>query len=138
MADREPSEVAIAALLHALCQKNYPSRYGLSALWSFGDSPQFPLKDGSKEFDQASNCLSELLGTSKIKLLKRRENSYVSKTYIERLLQDTDSHLLKQQSVSKASLQSPVKVPLKHDELRNLLEDYFFQHNHNIYPKNRS
>lgn len=134
MAAEEPSKVAIAELLHALCQKDYPSRYGLSALWSFGDSPQFPLIDGSKEFDQTSNCLSEILGTSKIKLVKMRENSYVSKTYIERLLQDTDSNLLKQQSVSKASLQSQVKVPLKHDELKSLLEDYFFQYNRNISP----
>lgn len=32
LAAEEPSEVAIAALIHALCRKNYPSRYGISAL----------------------------------------------------------------------------------------------------------
>jgi hypothetical protein len=93
LAAKEPNEVAIAALLYALCQKDYPTRYGLSALWSFGNSPQFLLVDGSKEFYQPSTDFSDTLKTNNIKLLKRRENSYVSKTYTERLFQSINSHL---------------------------------------------
>lgn len=133
MAAEELSKVAIAALLHSLCQKKYP-RYSLSALCSSGDSPQVLFIGGSKAFDQASTYFPKIIGTNNIKLLKSRESSYVSATYIERLLQRINSNLLKQQSVSKVSLQSPVKVSFNHGELRSLLEDYFFQHNSNISP----
>lgn len=67
MSAEEPSKVAIAALLHALCQKNYP-RYSLSALWGSGDSPQVLFIDGSKAFDQALTYFPEIIGTSKVSL----------------------------------------------------------------------
>lgn len=67
MSAEGPSKVAIAALLHALCQKKYP-RYGLSALCSSGDSPQALFIGGSKAFDQASTYFPEIIGTSKVSL----------------------------------------------------------------------
>lgn len=139
MAAEEPSKVALAALLHAVVRKNYSSRYGSSDLWTTGDSPQFLLIDSGNELTNNSTSLAHFFETRKIQPLTLevgRGLSFIGST--ERMLQSLSVNLLKHQSVSRRANFPSQTIPLKHEELKDLLEGNIFQHNHSIYPRDRS
>jgi hypothetical protein len=54
------------------------------------------------------------------------------------MLQSLSVNLLKHQSVSRRANFPLQTIPLRHEELKDLLEEYIFQHNHSIYPRDRS
>lgn len=139
MSAEEPSKVAIAALIHAVARKNYPSRYGSSDLWTTGDSPQFLLTDIGSELTNNSTSLAHFSETRKIQPLKLgvgTDFSFMGST--ERIFQSLSVNLLKHESVSRRANFPLQTIPLRYEELKDLLEGNIFQHNHSIYPRDRS
>jgi hypothetical protein len=139
LATEQQHEVEIAALLHAVVRKNYPSQYGSSALWTTGDSPQFLLTDSGNELTNNLTSLAHFFETRKIQPLKLgvgRDLSFTGST--ERMLQSLSVNLLKHQSVWRHANFPLQTIPLRYEELKNLLEGYIVRHNHSICPRDRS
>ncbi|WP_143467686.1 transposase family protein [Leptolyngbya ohadii] len=100
--DEGEDNAVIAALLHAVCPKNYPSRYDSPDLWTTGGIPQFLLTDGGTELTSNSTSLARFAETQRIQLLRLKVGRHLSFTgSIERMLQGLSVNLLKHQSVSR-------------------------------------
>lgn len=139
MAAEEPSKVALAALLHAVVRKNYSSRYGASDPWTTGASPQFLLIASGNELTNNSTSLAHFFETRKIQPLTLEVGRGLSFTgSTERMLQSLSVNLLKHQSVSRRANFPLQTIPLRYEELKDLLEGHIFRHNHSIHPRDRS